>query len=123
MDWKSKIDDEREQSDTRSSVAADELYRALSQQTSRRTLAYLLDVGESSVDELADVLCGWESESGVVTSERHERIRAALHHQHLPELDAVGVVTYHPGDGNVELVAVDAQTRALLQQSLEYNPK
>lgn len=122
MDREEKALDESGRADELPPAARDELHRVLSRQLCRRVLTHLLEKNESSVDELADVLSGWETENGVVSAERHRQIRIALHHQHLPQLATAGLVTFDPGTGHVVMEELDSPRRALLQQSLEGDP-
>lgn len=109
--------------DSLSAETRDELHRVLSWQLCRRTLTYLLENNESTVDELAEVLCGWEAADGVVSAERYRQIRITLHHQHLPRLAMAGLVRYTPEDNHVVLADIDAPRREFLQQYLELEPE
>ncbi|WP_231182608.1 hypothetical protein [Haladaptatus sp. DYF46] len=75
-----------------------ELHEALSADARREVLAYLYEIDrEVTVTELADYLAA--------TGIEHDRDRAetALHHTHLPKLDALGAVRWNRDDGTVRL--------------------
>lgn len=71
----------------------DEVFVALRNRHRRYTLYFLDEHDCASVDELADVLAGWEAlESGVTTREDRTDFHAALVHRHLPLLEAAGLI-------------------------------
>jgi DNA-binding transcriptional ArsR family regulator len=97
----------------------DAFYRALAARPRRRILAYLLEEQQSTVSELADVLCGWElSDETMITPDRHEAIRIALQHSHLPQLADAGLITVDRGEGTVQLLEVPDPGRELLRRSV-----
>jgi len=99
--------------------AEDSFYRALAARPRRRALAYLLEAGEASTAELADVLCGWDLPSGAVAdADAHDRYRLELHHTHLPVLDDAGLVNYEPSADHVELEELHPQLRAAIQRGV-----
>ncbi|RLM56853.1 ArsR family transcriptional regulator [Halobellus sp. Atlit-31R] len=102
-------------------MADDDFYRALASGRRRRLLAILFDDSESTVDELANVLTGWETtEAGTMaTLDDRDRIAVELRHVHLPVLDDVGLVTYDTQTGAVRLDDVDDVVSGLISRSIE----
>lgn len=75
--------------------ADDEFFLALAARPRRRLLAHLLTRERCSIEELVDVLSGWETDPGTtVDPERARRVRVALHHRHLPRLEDAGFLSY-----------------------------
>lgn len=100
--------------------ADDEFYSALASRTRRRALAYLLERGEFTVDELSEALCGWEAAPGEpVSSDRYREHRIVLDHKHLPRLVDAGLVTYDRSDGRVAPTDLDERIGDLVRLSLE----
>jgi heme exporter protein D len=62
----------------------------------RRYVVYCLshEDGPVAVDELAEVIAGWESENGEITAAHRKSVYSALHQTHLPKLESVGLVVY-----------------------------
>jgi hypothetical protein len=91
---------------------ADELgvmFDLLSNRTRRCLLYYLREHGTATRSELVDVLTGWAAtghETGVATRDDWQRMRATLHHVHLPKLTARGPVEHDPETGVVRLGSV-----------------
>lgn len=112
---------ESAKSATSSRLADDDFYRALASGRRRRLLAILFDDSESTVDELANVLTGWETtEAGTMaTLDDRDRIAVELRHVHLPVLDDVGLVTYDTQTGAVRLDDVDDVVSGLISRSIE----
>jgi hypothetical protein len=101
-------------------LADDEFYRALSARSRRRVLAHLVECEESTVGELAEVLCGWEATAGeMVTPERYRRVRTELVHIHIPRLADAGLVSYDRETGRAALTARGDRAGDLLRRSLE----
>jgi len=83
-------------------LAQDEFYRALADRKRRRVLAYLLRHDSCSDEELADVICGWETEpGGMAPVEQHRNVLALLRHVDLPILDDAGLLSYDRSRGTV----------------------
>lgn len=101
-------------------LADDTLYRALAARPRRHVLYYLLDNAEATVDQLADVLSGWEAarEGTVATLDTHEKHRVVLRHHHLPMLAAADLIRYDDETGNVVIEHVDPIVRDLVRQSI-----
>ncbi|WP_313691225.1 helix-turn-helix domain-containing protein [Halorarum halobium] len=104
------------------SPAADDLYRALSDETRRRTLWYLLHGGTVSTGELADVLSGWRATSSgaPVGPAEHEDVSIRLHHGHIPMLEDAGLVVHDADADDVRLVPVAAPVREIIRAAVEY---
>lgn len=101
--------------------ATDVLFDVLGDQTRRRLLWYLLDESSASVDELTDVLVGWElAGSWVVDTDRRGRIAASLHHVHLPKLVAAGLVDYDRDAGTVSLASLAPSVAEMVRFAYEY---
>lgn len=102
--------------------AADVLFDALANRTRRRVAWYLLDESHASLDELADVLAGWElAEADVVDATRRDRIACGLDHVHLPKLAEAGVVEYDRDAGTVSLAALPETVEELARFAYEYD--
>ncbi|QZX99770.1 DUF7344 domain-containing protein [Halobaculum rubrum] len=113
---------EEEQADATVTLADDALYRAFASRQRRRVLAILRDTGsdETSVEELATLLCGYDAaDTGTMkTPSDRDRLLAALTHVHLPHLDAVGLVDYDRGDGAASPRPLDPAVEELLDRSV-----
>ncbi len=118
MDNKPRLFEESAEAEVPAQFDDDEFYRALAAQPRRRVLAHLLGREQCSVEELADVLCGWESEEGMVSPERHREVRIALVHSHLPRLEAAGLVSYDPEAERVTTVSLPGSVERLFQYSV-----
>ena len=98
----------------------DRLYRALASRPRRRLLYYLSDIERATVDELADVLVGWETSQrgGMATEAARDRTETELRHSHLPTLADAGLVTYDRQTGRVECAPLDTAVSDLLTRSV-----
>lgn len=78
----------REKREHPSRLGEDQFYRALASHHRRRALYYLLETTDSTVEELATVLSGWEAATtGTIQSPAdRSAIRLELVHSHLPQL-------------------------------------
>ncbi len=97
-------------------LARDGFYRALADRSRRRLLFALLTTKQKTVDELAELLYGWAATTGEQAN--YERIRTALHHQHLPTLVAEGLVEFDSEAGTVEPVELPEDVQSLIKQSI-----
>lgn len=117
--------DEDPQPDARKSeapgrFAENRFYQALSVQTRRRVLAHLLTRDHCTVDELVDVLVGWEvTTSPMVDSARAEQLRIGLVHRHLPLLEEAALISYDRASGEVAIEPLSPPVEQLIQQSIE----
>lgn len=118
MDDRTRLLEESADVEVPAQFGDDAFYRALAAQPRRRVLAHLFARGECSVEELADVLSGWETGSGMVSPERHHEIRIGLVHSHLPRLEAAGLASFDPEDGTVTANPVPEPVEQLLQYSV-----
>jgi|AntRauMinimDraft_4_1070384.scaffolds.fasta_scaffold00048_22 DNA-binding transcriptional ArsR family regulator len=95
----------------------DAVFAALGHPRRRHLLSALADRdGEQSLTRLATDVVARESDQPreSVSTEACQRCRIALHHAHLPKLDALGVVDYDPdGDPSVQAADTD-QVEAVL---------
>ena len=74
----------------------DRVFVALRNRDRRYVLYFLLEHESASTAELADVLAGWTSETGVATREDRNERHAALCHRHVPVLEDAGLI-HHDG--------------------------
>jgi hypothetical protein len=100
-------------------LAEDEFYQALASCQRRRLLSYLLET-DSTVDELASVLSGWEATaSGTMQTQRdHINCRIELVHQHLPLLANAGLIEYEPDNGSVQLETLHRRVAEIIRHSV-----
>jgi hypothetical protein len=98
----------------------DTFYSALAADSRRRVLAHLLERQETTVDELVDVLCGWEVDTGeMLGPETRDRIEIALRHNHLPQLVDAELVTVDWAAETVEIAALPVPVRNLIRRSVD----
>lgn len=102
-------------------LADDRFYRSLTAPRRRRLLYYLLGNGESTVDELASVLSGWEATTAgtMQTAADRSRIRLQLRHSHVPRLDKAGLVDYDADAGSVRLEPLHPEVADVIRRSIE----
>lgn len=76
----------------------DEVLQALSHPRRRSILYYLQDCEVATVDELAEQIVAWETDSwpGKIAEDRRERVASDLIHNHLPKLADTQFVEYDP---------------------------
>jgi len=115
MDDRSRLFEESADVEVPTQFGDDAFYRALAARPRRRVLAHLLAREECSVEELADVLCGWETGEGMVSPERHEEAHVGLVHSHLPRLEAAGLVSFDPSEGTVTALSVPEPVERLVE--------
>jgi len=105
-----------------SRLADDQFYRALASTQPRRILYYLLANGESTTEELASVLSGWEVTTTTATMHTpadRSAILIQLVHQHLPLLADADLVDYDRDDSTVQIHSLHTRVESLIQQSIE----
>ncbi len=102
-------------------VAEDQFYRTLANLQRRRLLYYLLAEEESTVEELATVLSGWEATTTETMQTHADRsaIRLTLIHNHLPQLVEASLVEYDSDDGTVRMVSLHSRVREIIRQSVD----
>lgn len=112
------------ESDSSPQFSDDKFYRALASTRRRRLLYYLLDAEESTVEELATVLTGWEAtETGRIgTPDDREDARVTLIHVDLPRLADAGLISYEPGDGAVRIASLGPGVSDVVRRSVEFGP-
>lgn len=83
-----------------SAVPVNAVFDLLADETRRHVLYYLTDVagGAATTADIADHLRAVDPES---RSAEREAVLVGLHHQHLPRLEAPGVVEYDDPGGSV----------------------
>ncbi|WP_224270065.1 DUF7344 domain-containing protein [Haloprofundus salinisoli] len=86
----------------RSCDDADEALEALADRRRRLVLAVLDSASSLPLDELAARVAERESDGDEKDNAARAEIRLALHHAHLPKLDALGFVRYDPETKTVE---------------------
>lgn len=108
-------------SETTLGLSDDWLYRALASTRRRRLLYLLLVEAESTVDEIATVLAGWDAtEAGTMaTPDNYEQIVIELRHKHLPLLAEAGLVAYDSERSTVRIEPLDTAVSNLIDQSIE----
>lgn len=101
-------------------LAEDQFYQALASSHRRRLLYYLLETTESTVDELASVLSGWEVTATGTMHRQADRLkrRIELVHIHLPRLADAGLIQYDPATGSVQLEPLHHRVAAVIRQSV-----
>jgi DNA-binding transcriptional ArsR family regulator len=102
-------------------LSDDRLYRALASTRRRRVLYVLLDRGESTVDEIATVLVGWDAtETGGMSSpDDHRRTVIGLRHSDLPLLEDAGLLSHDRAGGTVTIEPLRAEVTELVVASVE----
>ncbi|NHN59497.1 MULTISPECIES: hypothetical protein [Halorussus] len=99
-----------------------ELFDVLSRPERRLLLYYLRDREAVPVEELTTVVAGWlrarRDPAEAVTPAERERVLAALHHVHLPRLEAAGLVRRDRESGEVALAEPSQLFEDILTQAL-----
>lgn len=73
----------------------DDLFKALASSERRRLLAALPEQSAMTLDELTDILVGWQTTAdGPAGPDEWAKVKIELVHAHLPLLADVGLVTY-----------------------------
>jgi hypothetical protein len=85
-------------------AAADEVFRVLRDSHRRFALYFLLEHDSVSLAELADVVTGWRraNSHGTATRADRDRVYTLLRHQHVPAMEAAGLVAYDEANDVVE---------------------
>lgn len=100
--------------------AEDQFYQALAAQDRRRILAHLLTRGTCTLEELVDVLSGWEAAtSRVVDSTQAEQLRVELVHSHLPLLEEANLLGYDRSADEITIEPLSQPVERLIRQSIE----
>jgi len=101
-------------------LAEDQFYRALTSHHRRRVLYYLLEENESSVEELATVLSGWEATTTetMQTPANRRTLLLSLSHNHLPQLANAELIDYDFQTGSVQLESLHWRVADIIRQSV-----
>ena len=84
-------------------LTTNERHRLLSNDRRRATLAVLGDrTAPVELADLAAAVADRMTDAGVADEELVDRMKASLHHVHLPKMNSLGVVEYEPGTCRVE---------------------
>lgn len=100
--------------------APDEVLELLSDRYIRYTLYYLSKDPTTSLDELADIIAGWEATEtdAIITPADRERIRIRLYHVILPKLDDTGYLDFDTTDHTIKRSSVPSIVSTLLEDLL-----
>lgn len=123
MDWNNRSD--REKSTFKAEnipiqFCDDEFYRALASSTRRRILFHLIETTQTTIEELATFLTGWELSTikTLQQSGEHNDVLINLHHHHLPRLANAGLIEYQSEDGSVTLRSLHPQVKEIIRHSI-----
>ena len=96
----------------------DQVFRLLSDRYVRQTLFYLSSNPTTTLDELADVIAGWEAtaQETIVTPVDRDRIRIRLYHVILPRLDEAGYIHFDITDHAIERTSVPSPVSTVLEE-------
>lgn len=110
-----------EPTETTPQLSDDRLYRALASTRRRRLLYFLLEEGESTVEELATVLTGWEATDTETmgTVRDYNQIGIELKHVHLPLLVDIGLIRHDRESDTVGIERLDPLLVELLSRSVD----
>ncbi|GAA0506368.1 hypothetical protein GCM10008992_01620 [Halorubrum aquaticum] len=102
-------------------LAEDQFYRALTSPHRRRLLHYVLEKEESTVEELATVLSGWEATTTgtMYTSADRSEVLLQLLHNHLPRLDDAELIEYDSNVGTVRRGSLHPRVADVIRWSVE----
>lgn len=107
-------------SDVPARFADDTFYRALGAQRRRRSLAYVLTNEHCSVDELVDVLAGWETVgTEMVPDNCFDLLKVELYHVHLPILEEAGLIEYDEETGKISIEPLADPVKEFIHKSVE----
>lgn len=99
----------------------DELFRALANDKRRRLLTVLDQEGATDIDELTDVLVGWETTiDGPAGPDEWAQIKIELVHAHLPLLTDAGLVTHDSDADEVSLESLATPVESLVDFAAQY---
>ncbi|MDS0261558.1 helix-turn-helix domain-containing protein [Haloarcula sp. S1CR25-12] len=97
----------------------DDLFRALANRKRRHLLTALPAQSAMSLDELTDILAGWQTTTdGPVGPDEWAKVKIELVHAHLPLLADADLITYE--DGEVERVSYPEPVEELVTFAGEY---
>jgi len=99
----------------------DTLFRALANGKRRRLLTVLDDENPTSLDDLTDVLIGWETTiDGPAGPDEWAQVKIELVHAHLPLLSDAGLVTHDTDADEVSLEPLADSVESLLSFAGQY---
>lgn len=106
-------------------LSEDQLYQVLTSNHRQRILYYLLEEQNSTVENLATVLSGWEAtRTGTMqTPADRSELLVQLIHNHLPQLADMGLVDYEPHTGSVQIEPLHPQVADIIRQSGRAEPR
>jgi len=97
----------------------DDLFRALANSKRRRLLSVLSAESSMSLDELTDILVGWECTiDGPAGPDERAQVKIELVHAHLPLLEDAGLVTVE--DRTVRRAALADPVEGVIDFAGEY---
>jgi len=97
----------------------DDLFRALANSKRRRLLTAVPTQSVISLDELTDILVGWQSaDEGPAGPDEWAKVKIELVHAHLPMLADAGLVTYE--DEEIQRVQHPTPVEELVSFAGEY---
>lgn len=99
----------------------DDLFRALANDKRRRLLTVLDDEEPTSLDDLTDVLVGWETTiDGPAGPDEWAQMKIELVHAHLPLLSDAGLVAHDTDADKVSLASLAQPVDSLLSFAGQY---
>lgn len=114
--------DEEPGADERELPPPEGVFGALSNRRRIRLLSVLRSTESVDVEELTDILVGWEATTdGPAGPDEWTQCRVELIHSQLPLLSDVGLVDYDTGEGTVELASLPDPVEELLAFAGEYD--
>jgi len=117
-DQSADLDTESEASGV-DSPPPDGLFKALANSKRRRLLSLLSTRAEIELDDLTDILVGWEAtQDGPASPDEWAQVKIELVHAHLPLLSDVGLITYD--DETVARVDTSTAVDEVIQLAGEY---
>jgi len=99
----------------------DDLFRALANDKRRRLLTVLDDEEPTGLDDLTDVLVGWEATiDGPAGPDEWAQVKIELVHAHLPLLSDAGLVTHDTEADEVSLESLPTPVESLVTFAGQY---
>ena len=121
IDSPNDLDEYEQEGDVVAQVTDGQFYQALASEQRRQLLHYLLEQQESTVDELATVLSGWQATTtdSIQSDSDRQKLKTALTHHHLPVLSEAGLVEYHADHETVRLESLDSLVKDIIRVSFD----
>jgi len=99
----------------------DDLFRALANDKRRRLLTALDAEGSTELDDLTDLLVGWETTiDGPAGPDEWAQVKIELVHAHLPLLSDAGLIAYDTDADEVSLASIADPVESVLHFAGEY---